>query len=129
MLSDGHAQFDGADATYGPARDTPFAGRVVVLLGLGGWGGGNGSRQFLAVMERLVYATRARARTSPAYRLVGVVQVGADYDRWFKIVELQGDRVVLRGRGWTKNDAHCCPSLDTSAVYRVTERGINEQVP
>jgi hypothetical protein len=126
MLSDGFARFDHADAQYG-LNDTPFAERVVVLFSLTSWGGGNGSRQFLAVMERndasVEFPDGRRARH---YQLIGVIQVGDDFERWFKSFSLQGDRVVLKGRRWTKGDAHCCPSLDTDSSYRVTSHGLSE---
>ena len=125
-LTDGFATFDHADAHWG-AKDTPLADRVVVLFGLTSWGGGNGSRQFMAVVQRNDESIEfPDGRRTRPYQLMGLVQVGGDFDRWFKTVELRQDRVMLSGRRWTKGDAHCCPSGDARTVYRVTERGLNE---
>jgi hypothetical protein len=125
-LTDGFATFDHADAHYA-ARSTPLANHVVVLFGLTSWGGGNGSRQFMAVVRRndesIEFPDGRRARP---YQLMGVVQIGSDFDRWFKTVELRKDRVVRSGRRWTNRDAHCCPSLDVHAAYQISERGLNE---
>jgi hypothetical protein len=34
--------------------------------------------------------------------------------------------VILTGASWAKSDAHRGPSLDARAVYRISERGLNE---
>jgi len=59
-------------------------------------------------------------------QLIGLVQVGNDFDRWFKHVELRQDRAILSGGRWTKSDAHCCPSAEARAVYRISKHGLNE---
>ncbi len=126
-LTDGVAYLGAAPEAHWGEEKTPLANHVVVLFVLTSWAGGNGSRQFMAVMEHndepIEFPNGRRFRP---YRLVGVVQVGRDFDRAFKTVELRQDRVILGGHRWLKGDAHCCPSGETRAVYRVTERGVNE---
>jgi len=125
-LTDGFATLDRADTYAGPKR-TVLEGHFIVMLAMTSWGGGNGSVQFMAVFRHNDASVRfpdgQRARR---YQLLGLVQVGTDSDRWFKSVELRQDRVILTGASWAKGDAHCCPSLDARAVYRFSERGINE---
>jgi hypothetical protein len=126
-FSDGVAIFIGGDAAYGQER-TPFESHVVVLFGLTSWGGGNGSRQFLAVFERHVLSPEfPNGRRFQPYQLLAVVPVGDDADRWFKSIELEQDLIVLVGGRWLKDDAHCCPSAVARTVYRLESRGLLEQ--
>lgn len=125
-LTDGFAMLDQADS-YPGAKGTRLADHSIVVMAFSGWGGGNGSVQFMALFRHndasFQFPDGNRARP---YQLLGVVQIGDDSDRWFKTVEVRGDRVLLSGRRWAKGDAHCCPSLDARAAYRISERGINE---
>lgn len=119
-LSDGFAVFDSADAKQGPS------GKVFVLFALTSWGGGNGGKQFLAVFQSNDAARLPDGRLRPLYSLETVVPIGRDFDRWFKQLELKGDRILLRGRRWARRDAHCCPSLELTTAYRLTTRGLIE---
>jgi hypothetical protein len=129
QFSDGIATFIGGEAEQGE-KGTLLEGKIVVLFGLTSWGGGNSSRQFLAVFERhdeLFEGPNGR-RIKP-YQLLAVVQVGDDFYRWFKTIELRQDLMILRGRSWLKADPHCCPSEDTAATYRLSQRGLVESGP
>ena len=109
------------------AANTPLAGHVVVLFSLASWGGGNGSRQFLASLERYDSDIRFPDGRGPQpYSLVALVQTGQDFDRYFKEMQLAGDRITLKGGLWAKGDAHCCPTLTTTTTYRFSSRGLNE---
>jgi hypothetical protein len=125
-LTDGVATLDHADTYFG-AKGTPQSDEVVVLFAMTSWAGGNGSRQFMAVLGRDDASNQVpNGRRARRYQLLGLVAVGSDSDRWFKHVELRGDRVMLSGGRWLKGDAHCCPSGDARAVYQISERGLNE---
>ena len=116
-LSDGIATFDSAEAK---GSDT----RVFVVFGMTSWGGGNGSRQFLAVFER--QDGTLNGQPLKPYRLEAVVQIGSGFDRWFSTFEVRDDRAELYGRRWAPKDAHCCPTLDERATYRFSDRGLGE---
>jgi hypothetical protein len=126
LLSDGHARYEGGaiaaacDSAASPAAD------MAVLFGLTGWGGGNGSRQFLAILTPLDTDGALRGSETRPYALVGVIPVGADFDRWFDTMEAVPHRVVLHGKRWGAKDAHCCPSRTVRTVYEITPHGIDE---
>jgi len=129
MLTDGFATLDQADAyRFGPKA--ALSDHVVVMLAMTSWGGGNGSRQFMAVFRHNESSDPfPGGRQARPYQFVGLVQVGSGFDRWFEKVELRQNLVVLTGRRWARSDAHCCPSLPARAVYRVSEHGLNQDTP
>lgn len=125
-LTDGIATLDHADTYFG-AKGTPQSDDVVVLFAMTSWAGGNGGRQFMAVLSRNDPSNQVpNGPRTRSYQLLGLVPVGSDGDRWFKHVELRADRVILTGGRWMPHDAHCCPSGKARAVYRISERGLNE---
>jgi hypothetical protein len=128
LVSDGYGRYEGPESVVRGAAQTPFADRTVVLFSLKEAGGGNGwARQFLAVLQRNAPDMRfPNGRAPRAYSLVALVQTGDDFDRFFKQIELRRDRIVLKGAGWAKDDAHCCPSLEATATYRLSAHGLNE---
>ena len=127
FVTDGYAKYIGPSIVKRGAANTPFAGHVVVLFSLANWGGGNGSRQFLAILERYDSDIRFPDGRGPQpYSLVALVQTGQDFDRYFKEMQLAGDRITLKGGLWAKGDAHCCPTLTTTTTYRFSSRGLNE---
>jgi hypothetical protein len=126
-VTDGYAKYEGPSVVKQGRASTPLAGHVVALFSLSSWGGGNGSRQFLAVLQRNNSDIRfPDGRRPPPYSLLALVQTGEDFDRFFKDVQLTGDRITLTGGRWAKNDAHCCPSGTTTATYRFSAHGLNE---
>ena len=128
MVSDGYGRYEGPDSVQRGAANTPFADQTVVLFSLKNSGGGNGwARQFLVVLRRNDASIRFPDGRSPrAYSLLALVQTGDDFDRFFRQIELRGDRIVLKGRRWAKDDAHCCPSLEATTTYRLSAHGLNE---
>jgi hypothetical protein len=125
QLSDGIATYIGGQAAYG-ATGSPFEGQVAVLFGLTSWGGGNGSIQFLAVYTRLDESISISGRRFQPFQLLAVAQVGEDFERWFKAIRLERDRIVVEGGRWLKSDAHCCPTGTARAVYRLGRGGLDE---
>jgi hypothetical protein len=73
-------------------------------------------------------ALKAEVEAGPArpYSLFAMTTVGRDFDRMFETFKVERDLIVLKGRRWTKNDAHCCPSLDTTTSYRFGSYGLTE---
>jgi hypothetical protein len=127
FVTDGHAKYEAPSIIKRGQAGTPLAGHVVALFSLSGWGGGNGSRQFLAVLERHDTEVRVpEGRGSQSYSLLALVQTGHDFDRFFQEMQLSGDRITLTGGLWAKKDAHCCPSLIATATYRFSSHGLNE---
>jgi hypothetical protein len=127
LITDGFATFNGVEVVRRGTANTSLADDVVVLFSLTNWGGGNGTRQFLAVMEHHDADIRfLDGRAARRYSLLALVQAGADFDRYFRKMELRGDRIVLTGRRWAKEDAHCCPSIEASTSYRFGPYGLTE---
>ncbi len=126
-VTDGYAKYDGPSIVKRGQTGTPLAAHVVVLFSLSGWGGGNGSRQFLAVLEQHDAEVRAPGNRVPqAYSLRALVQTGDDSDRYFKEMQVSRDRITLTGGFWVKKDAHCCPSRIATATYRFSSHGLDE---
>lgn len=127
FVTDGNAKYQGPSIVKRGQPGTPLAGHIVALFSLSGWGGGNGSRQFLAVLEQHDSAIRLPdGRERQPYSLLALVQTGDDFDRYFKEMQVSGDRITLKGGLWAKKDAHCCPSLIATATYRFSSHGLNE---
>ena len=127
FVTDGYATYQGASHVERGPRGTPLANHVVALFSLSGWGGGNGSRQFLAVLERQDPEVRfPDGRAPQSYSLRAFAQIGDDFDRYFKEMQLSGDRIRLKGGLWARNDAHCCPSRNVTATYRFSSHGLDE---
>ena len=128
MVSEGYGRYEGPDAVKRGATNTPFADRTVALFSLKDSGGGNGwARQFLVVLQRNDPGIRFPDGRAPrAYSLLALVQTGDDFDRFFRQIELRGERIVLKGARWAKDDAHCCPTLEATTTYRLDAHGLNE---
>lgn len=128
MVSEGYGRYEGPDSVKRGAANTPFAGQIVALFSLKDSSGGNGwARQFLVVLQRNDANIRFPDGRSPRpYSLLALVQTGDDFDRFFTQIELRGDRIVLKGGRWAKDDAHCCPSLEATTTYRLSAHGLNE---
>lgn len=127
QLSDGIAEFDTARVAAGKPGSR-FHDKVVALIFLTSWAGGNGSRQFLAVFEHHPsdpHDPPIDDRLVPL-QLLGVVPVGEDFRRMLQSVELQDDEILLQGLSWLKSDAHCCPTVPVRVIYRFDERGLVE---
>ena len=127
LITDGFAKFNGVEVVRRGAANTSLAGHVVVLFSLTNWGGGNGTRQFLAVMEHNGADIRfPDGRAARRYALLALAEAGRDFDRYFRTMEIKGDGIVLTGRRWAKEDAHCCPAIEASTSYRFGPYGLTE---
>jgi len=121
LLSDGAAETDESSLILaeGPG---PY---LFAVFFEGGFDGGNGGLQYLAVFKQNVQSTDEVSYRVRPLQLVALTKVGEDYDRIFESIEVKGDRVMLAGKRW-HDDAHCCPSQAVAATFRFDGNSIVE---
>ena len=110
-LTDGYARFEGVTQVTRGAENTPLAGRVVVLFGMTAWGGGNGLRQFLAVLDH--HDSIPAGGPARPYSLFAMTTVGRDFDRLRTLVS-----DVMEGRSKQGRRPHL---WDGKAAERICE--------
>lgn len=130
LLSDGRATFS---TEFSQVKRTSFkkdnasTNAYVVLFGIEGWNGGNGASQYLAVFKENSKEDWPEEWEFNEVSLISFAKVGEDYWRVFKSISIAGDLITLKGLSWN-NDAHCCPSIPTTTVFRFEHDSIVEVV-
>ena len=79
---------------------------AAVLVNVGLCNGGNGSGQYLAVIQN---------GTANIVTDIGLADMEFLADRMY----VDGDSVFLYGSRWLKNDPHCCPSRKATLEYNL----------
>ena len=100
---------------------------AIVLFNIESFGGGNNSRQFMAIFSRGIKDGGYPDWPFHEWRLYGVTKVGSDWDRWFSEINCKENRITLSGVSWIEGkDAHCCPSGTVQADFLFSPYSIHE---
>jgi len=129
LMSDGIASLHEESLVFVESSLTEYGEThkvVSVIFNISDWGGGNGSRQYLAIFKHNDEASTFEPYKANTLQLLSVVKVGARSERWFNAIEQKQMHIYLRGLAW-QDDALCCPSQPIEVVYVYENHGFTEQ--
>ena len=100
---------------------------AVAFFSIEGFHGGNYHAEYVAIFEAL-NPERMNGRNTKPFRLIGVTQIGGRGQRTldWKSAKLTQGSVTVSGKKWADADAGCCPSISTTAKFRVSGSSVFE---
>ena len=100
---------------------------AVAFFSIEGFHGGNYHAEYVAFFEALA-PERMNGRDAKKFRLIGVAQIGGRGQRTFDwaSAKLSNNSVIVSGKKWADADAGCCPSISTTAKFRVSGSSVFE---
>jgi len=124
LMTDGPADQDGEpEIVYAPSGPSPDD--AIVLITIGSWHGGNGSRQFLAAFSKTDSEDWSPNWPVHPYALSALIQIGHDEGEWdFEAdkISIDSDNIItVSGHSWGPNDAHCCPSVSKTLKVKYSD--------